>query len=56
MNEEREAKAANEETIFSRQVGAQAKRKLKAQAQATRASGSAWACPGWSAGRSRFPA
>ncbi len=31
MNEEPKAEAANEETTFSRQVGAQAKRKLKAQ-------------------------
>jgi ATP synthase protein I len=29
MNEEREAKSAKGETIFSREVGAQAKRKLK---------------------------
>ena len=31
MNEENEANAANQETHFSRQVGAQAARKLKAQ-------------------------
>ena len=31
MNEEHEANVANGETIFSRQVGAQATRKLKAQ-------------------------
>ncbi len=31
MNEEDRAKAANKETVFSRQVGAQAERKLKAQ-------------------------
>ena len=35
MSEEHKANVANE-TIFSRQVGAQAKRKLKAQRRATR--------------------
>ena len=46
MNEEHKANAANEETTFSRQVGAQAARKLKAQREPQRASGSAWACRG----------
>ena len=36
MNEENKAKVANEETNFSRQVGAQAARKLKAQRGAKR--------------------
>ena len=36
MNEEHRAKVANEETNFSRQVGAQAARKLKAQRGATK--------------------
>jgi ATP synthase protein I len=36
MNEENRAKDANEETTFSRQVGAQAARKLKAQRSPTR--------------------
>jgi ATP synthase protein I len=36
MNEEEQANAANEETVFSRQVGAQAARKLKAQRGAAR--------------------
>ena len=36
MNEEDRANAANEETSFSRQVGAQAARKLKAQRGATK--------------------
>ena len=36
MNEEHRANAANEETTFSRQVGAQAARKLKAQRSATK--------------------
>ena len=36
MNEEHEANVANEETNFSRQVGAQAARKLKAQREATK--------------------
>jgi ATP synthase protein I len=36
MNEESNAIVTNEETHFSRQVGAQAKRKLKAQRSATR--------------------
>jgi len=36
MNEEHKANVANEETSFSRQVGAQAARKLKAQQRATR--------------------
>ena len=36
MNEENKANAANEETNFSRQVGAQAARKLKAQRGATK--------------------
>ena len=36
MNEEHKANVANEETIFSRQVGAQAARKLKAQRGATK--------------------
>ena len=36
MNEENKANVANEETNFSRQVGAQAARKLKAQRGATR--------------------
>ena len=36
MNEEHKANAANEETTFSRQVGAQAARKLKAQRGATK--------------------
>ena len=51
MNEEYKSNAANEETRFSRQVGAQAARKLKASVEGPRgASGSAWACRGWSAG------
>jgi len=36
MNEEHKANGANEETNFSRQVGAQAARKLKAQRGATK--------------------
>ena len=36
MNEENKANDANEETNFSRQVGAQAARKLKAQRGATK--------------------
>ena len=36
MNEEHKANVANEETTFSRQVGAQAARKLKAQREATK--------------------
>ena len=36
MNEEHKANVANEETNFSRQVGAQAARKLKAQRRATK--------------------
>jgi ATP synthase protein I len=36
MNEEHRANVANEETPFSRQVGAQAARKLKAQRGATK--------------------
>jgi ATP synthase protein I len=36
MNEENESKAANAETAYSRQVGAQAARKLKAQRGAKR--------------------
>ncbi len=36
MNEENKAKTAQEETIFSKQVGAQAARKLKARRQSTR--------------------
>ena len=36
MNEESRVNVANEETTFSRQVGAQAARKLKAQRRATR--------------------
>ena len=36
MNEEQKANGASEETIFSRQVGAQAARKLKARRGATR--------------------
>ena len=36
MNEEYKANVANEETIFSRQVGAQAARKLKAQREGTK--------------------
>jgi len=36
MNEEHRAKVANEETNFSRQVAAQAARKLKAQRGATK--------------------
>ncbi len=36
MNEEYRANVANEETTFSRQVGAQAARKLKAQRRATK--------------------
>ena len=36
MNEEHRANDANEETTFSRQVGAQAARKLKAQRGATK--------------------
>ena len=36
MNEEHRANVANEETTFSRQVGAQAARKLKAQRGATK--------------------
>jgi ATP synthase protein I len=36
MNEEDRANVANQETAFSRQVGAQAARKLKAQRRATR--------------------
>jgi ATP synthase protein I len=36
MNEESRANGANEETAFSRQVGAQAARKLKAQRGATK--------------------
>ena len=36
MNEEYKVNVANEETTFSRQVGAQAARKLKAQRRATR--------------------
>jgi ATP synthase protein I len=36
MNEERPRTAANEETSFSRQVGAQATRKLKAQRETTK--------------------
>ena len=36
MNEEHKANAANDETTFSRQVGAQAARKLKAQRGATK--------------------
>ena len=46
MNEEPKANVDERETTFSRQVGAQATRKLKAQREATRASGSAWACRG----------
>ena len=42
MNEEHKTKGANEETDFSRQVGAQAARKLKARRGTRRASGSAW--------------
>ena len=44
MNEEHEANGASKETNFSRQIGAQAARKLKARRKAARASGSAWAC------------
>jgi ATP synthase protein I len=36
MNEERQANAANKETTFSRQVGQQAARKLKAQRGGTK--------------------
>ena len=36
MNEEHGANASNKETIFSRQVGAQAARKLKAKRRATK--------------------
>ena len=36
MNEEHRANIANDETAFSRQVGAQAARKLKAQRGATK--------------------
>jgi ATP synthase protein I len=36
MNEEYKPTVANEESIFSRQVGAQAARKLKAQRQTTK--------------------
>ena len=36
MNDENRAKGANDEPTFSRQVGAQAARKLKAQREATR--------------------
>ena len=36
MNEEYKANVANEETIFSRQVGAQAARKLKARREGTK--------------------
>jgi ATP synthase protein I len=36
MHEENRAKGANDEPTFSRQVGAQAARKLKAQREATR--------------------
>jgi ATP synthase protein I len=36
MDEERKPNGANDETVFSRQVGAQAGRKLKAQRRATR--------------------
>jgi ATP synthase protein I len=36
MNDEPKRNVANEETLFSRQVGAQAARKLKAQRSATR--------------------
>jgi len=36
MNEETKTNVANEETIFSRQVGAQAARKLKAQRETTK--------------------
>ena len=36
MNEDFKANVANQETIFSRQVGAQAARKLKAQRRATK--------------------
>ena len=46
MTDENQVNAANEETSFSRQVGAQAARKLKAQREPPRASGSAWECQG----------
>jgi ATP synthase protein I len=36
MNEEHKANADKEETVFSRQIGAQASRKLKAQRGATK--------------------
>jgi ATP synthase protein I len=36
VNEEQKAHTANEETAFSRQVGAQAARKLRAQSRASR--------------------
>ena len=36
MNEDFKANVANQETIFSRQVGAQAARKLKAQREGTK--------------------
>ncbi len=36
MNEKDKARIASEETLFSRQVGAQAARKLKAQREATK--------------------
>jgi ATP synthase protein I len=36
MNEEHEENAANDETTFSRQVGAQAARKLRAQRRTTK--------------------
>ncbi len=36
MNEDSKANVANQETIFSRQVGAQAARKLKAQREGTK--------------------
>ena len=45
MNEENKAKAENEETNFSRQVGAQAAQ-AEGSAEPKRASGSAWVCPG----------
>ena len=46
MTDQNQLNAANEETSFSRQVGAQAARKLKAEREPPGPSGSAWECQG----------
>ena len=54
MTEEHREAVAGEETDFSRQVGAQAARNSKRDEEPQKASGSDWACQGWSVGRSWF--